>query len=382
MTPLPFDAALQHYEAQAAELLAALQAGHPDALRVFHENHPRFLDSEVRWLPLRIPDSAIQEAGLNAGDAQLALARAYCFRDWPALAAHAASMLDRDSAAYRFESAVEAVVNGDLAALRALLAADRGLVHARSARVTNFDPPIHGATLLHYLAANGVEGYRQKTPPNAVAVAEMLLIEGADPNSLAGLYGGQCSTMSLLVSSSHPAAAGLQVALVDKLVDHGASVERLGDGHWTSPVMTALVFGFRDAAEALVRRGAAVRELPEAAGLGQIDDLVRMLPGANAAARHRALAIAAQLGHEAIVRVLLEAGEDPSRYNPAAMHAHATPIHHAAHAGHLGVVRLLAEAGARLDLADKIWKATPLGWARHGNREAVAAYLASRGAPS
>ena len=31
----------------------------------------------------------------------------------------------------------------------------------------------HRATLLHYIGANGVEGYRQKTPKNAVKVAEL-----------------------------------------------------------------------------------------------------------------------------------------------------------------------------------------------------------------
>jgi hypothetical protein len=33
---------------------------------------------------------------------------------------------------------------------------------------------------LHYVAANGVEGYRQKTPKNAVKVAEILLNAGAE----------------------------------------------------------------------------------------------------------------------------------------------------------------------------------------------------------
>ena len=63
--------------------------------------------------------------------------------------------------------------------------------------------------------------------------------------------------------------------------------------------------------------------------------------------RHRALALAAQLGHVEIVRLLLDAGEDPDRYNPADSHAHTTPLHQAALAGHDAVVRLLVERGAR-----------------------------------
>src|SRR5439155_1189945 len=110
----------------------------------------------------------------------------------------------------------------------------------------------------HSLAANGVEDWRQRTPKNAVRLARQLLDAGADPDALAGMYGGQHATMSMLVSSSHPATAGVQVALVDTLVDYGAAVEARGVGEWTSPLSTALAFGYRDAAEALVRRGARV----------------------------------------------------------------------------------------------------------------------------
>ena len=95
--------------------------------------------------------------------------------------------------------------------------------------------------------------FRQKTPQNAVDVAKELLNAGAGVDALAGMYGSQCTTMSMLVSSCHPAEAGVQVALVDTLLDYGAAVDERGTGEWTSPLMTALVFGYRSAAEALVR---------------------------------------------------------------------------------------------------------------------------------
>jgi ankyrin repeat protein len=273
-----------------------------------------------------------------------------------------------------FESAADAVVDGELDALRALLRANPELVRARSARP-------HHATLLHYISANGVEDERQRTPPNAVAVAKLLLEGGADPNARADAYGGRCTVLSLLVSSTPPAAAGLQVALVDALVDAGASVEPLGVGAWTSPLMTALAFGFRETAEALVRRGAQVDTLPLAAGLGRVDEVARMLPTSSAEERHRALAVAAQHGHVTIVNRLLDAGEDPNRFNPSGLHAHSTPMHQAALVGHLDVVRALIERGARLDVRDKIYDGTPLGWAIHGGQSAVADYLRARGAP-
>ena len=55
----------------------------------------------------------------------------------------------------------------------AIAAPSMEIVRARSARR-------HHATLLHYTAANGVEGERQKTPPNAVAVMTALLDAGAE----------------------------------------------------------------------------------------------------------------------------------------------------------------------------------------------------------
>jgi ankyrin repeat protein len=271
------------------------------------------------------------------------------------------------------------VVTGDLPGLTAFLGRDPDLVRARSSRVTPFDPPVHRATLLHYVAANGVEGHHQRTPPNAVEVARTLLEAGADPNALASLYGGECTTMTLLVSSAHPAAAGLQVPLVDVLVDHGAGVNPLGTGQWKSPLMTALVFGYLDAARALVRRGASVDALTSAAGLGQLDSVHRFLDAADPDERHRALALAAQNGQADVVRILIDSGVDPNRFNPDGFHSHSTPLHQAALAGHEAVVHLLVERGARLDIEDTIWHATPLGWAVHGGQELVAALLRSRG---
>jgi len=274
---------------------------------------------------------------------------------------------------------VDAVVEGDLPVLQALLMKRPWLVQGRSTRVTHFDPPVHRATLLHYVAANGVESHRQKTPPNAVEMATALLDAGADVNSLASLYGGECTTMSLLVSSSHPAKAGVQIALVDLLVARGASVGDRGTGNWVSPIETALVFGFRDAAEALARHGAPLT-MAAAAGLGRAVVVSSMLATSDELARHRALALAAQSGEASIVEVLLDAGEDPDRYNPPGAHAHTPPIHQAVWSGRLNVVRLLVERGARLDIRDKIHKGTPLGWARYGGRAEIAAYLESKGA--
>ena len=376
---LPFSAPLSEFEKQAANLLKAHGEGHPDAIRLFHEKLPKFLDEKVPWLPKRIPDAEIQEAALTLDDAKMAVARWYDFGDWAALEAFVESVADQQGERFRFETAVDAVVNGDAVDLKGLIEKDPGLLQARSSRRTHFDPPVHRATLLHYVAANGVEGYRQKTPKNAAEIAKILLESGADPDSLCDLYGGECTTMTLLVSSGHPAKAGLQCELVDVLADYGAAVEPRGEGKWRSPLMTALAFGYIDAALRLVSRGATIRDLAAAAGLGRVREAREFLPSADAETRHRAMALAAQQGNAEIVEMLLDAGEDPNRYNPPGNHAHSTPLHQAALAGREAVVRLLVARGARTDIKDTIYQATPLGWAEHGEKNAIADYLRGDG---
>jgi hypothetical protein len=373
---LPFRAGIAEYERQADELLSAHRAADADAVEIFHHRHPRFLDEKIKWLPKPIPESEIVEAKLDQSDARLTLARWYDFRDWPALVEYAESVAP-DGPVSRFEATVEAVIAGNLSELQAMLRRDPELVRARSTRVCCFDPPVHRATLLHYVAANGVEGYRQKTPANAVEIARALLEAGAEVDALADLYGGQWATMGLLVSSSHPAQAGVQAALTELLLDFGAEVDGNETRKWGTPLHTALAFGMIDAARVLERRGARV-DLPAAAGLGRVEDVARLLAAADGDARHQALALAAQLGHAEIVGLLVDAGEDPNRFNP--VHGHSTPLHQAAVAGHEAVVRLLVERGARLDIRDTIWHGTPLGWAEHGGRTAVADYLRAHGA--
>ena len=301
-------------------------------------------------------------------DAQRFIARAHGFTSWPKFAAHVEGIASQRPEVREFETAVDAVVGGDLPTLTKLLHANPSLIRERSSRE-------HRATLLHYVAANGVEDYRQVTPANAVDVAKALLESGAEVDALAETYGGGSAqtTMNLLVSSAHPADAGLQSALVEVLLDFGAAIDGVeGD---SSPLMTALAFGYLDAATTLVNRGAAVNHVITAAAMGR-EDLVdayvadgsRLRPGVrmdsprwpylpNDPRAHieKALIWAATFGRPRVVELLLRKGVDPAACDADRM----TPLHAAAGAGHLDVVRVLLKHDPPLEV-ENAWGGTVL----------------------
>jgi ankyrin repeat protein len=357
-----YRASLNDYWHQAQALLDELTSRAPAATWRFKWLHPRFRGKPV---------TAVSEAQLDLADAQMVVAREYGFETWKDLEEFTRAV-ERGGPIDQFEAAVEAVVSGDLQTLQAMLRNNPQLAKARSTRK-------HHATLLHYIAANGVEGERQKTPANAVEIAKMLLNAGAEVDALADMYEQKCTTMSMLVSSAHPAKAGVQAELAETLLDFGAALEGAGS-QWMSPLLTALAFGYLNTAQALARRGAPAGNLPAAAGLGRVEDVARLLPAADPKSRHIALALAAQHGHAEVVRLLLDAGEDPNRYNPDGYHSHSTPLHQAALSENADVARVLIDGGARLDIQDTVYQGTPLDWAIYCDKPAMAEYLRSRGA--
>src|SRR5262245_6829373 len=361
---LSYRARLGEYEHQARALADALKAGDEAATWRFKWMHPGFRGQSV---------TDVRAAKFDVVDAQMVVARENGFEKWSDLADFT-DAVTQGGAVVHFEAAVEAVVSGDAATLRNMLREHPELSRARSTRR-------HHATLLHSVAANGVEGGRQRTPANAVEVTKVLLDAGAEVDALADMYDNKCTTMSMLASSCHPAKAGLQVALAETLLDYGAALDGPGSA-WQSALMTALKFGYLPTAQALARRGTRVDDVAAAAGLGLAEETARLLPRADNSSKHAALALAAQHGHAAVVELLLDAGEDPNRYNPDGYHGHSTPLHQAVWSNHMAMVRLLVERGARLDIQDTIYHGTPLGWAIYGGRAEIAAYLRDRDVPA
>lgn len=238
--PLPPQPNFDQYKKRAKSLVAAAQSDDPGDVRRWADawltSLVALLDAAPSDFVRHSMERALARIGERVGekrragdrvaisDAQFLIAEAHGFENWAAFARHLGADADRDLGDSEFERAADAVVNGDLATLTTLVGANPTLIRERSSRV-------HAATLLHYVAANGVEDFRQKTPPNAVEIARFLLDAGAAPDALADTYGADTlqTTMNLLVSSTHPADAGLQAALVDVLLDYGAAVNGVAD---------------------------------------------------------------------------------------------------------------------------------------------------------
>lgn len=260
-----------------------------------------------------------------------------------------------------FRQAVDLLDAGDVDGLREHL---QRYPHVVRQRVTVADTGyFREPTLLEFVAENPVR--HDRLPTNITDIARVILDAGgrADAPSID-------KTLSLVCSGRVPREHRVQIPLIDLLCDRGANPD--------GAMRPALAHGEWDAVDALIRRGARI-DLAAAAATGRLQEARDRLAGADPDERHLGLALAAQHGHAGIVTLLLEAGEDPSRYNPPGAHAHSTPLHQAALAGHLDVVRALVERGARVDLRDTVHDGTPRAWADHGGHRDVAAYLEKTG---
>ena len=358
VVPLPSRASLEQYEKHANDLTAACRSGEPGAIGAwaaqFPESIPEFETFARQTLTSR-------DCALTA--AQFVIARAHGFETWSIFAKHLDDLQKKESPVSMFEATAEAIVAGDIPALERLLHEQPALIRARSTRE-------HRAMLLHYAAANGVENYRQKTPHNAVAVTEALLAAGAEVDAEADMYGGGCTALGLVATSVHPERAGVQNALMQILIDHGAQIDRptaTGNNH--SFVAGCLANGRGPAAEYLAARGARL-DLEGAAGIGRLDLVKdyfdaegRLKPVATTKQMEAAFAWACEYGRTDVVAFLLERGLP---IDAAVRHDGQTGLHWAAIGGHADVVSLLLERHASIAVVDRTYKGTPLAWALHG----------------
>ena len=345
---LPARPSLEQFRKQAKDLVKHHTT--PEAVQRISKVHPRLKNRS---------EPAISADKFTLSDAQFVIAREHAFESWPKFVKHIEEVVRLGSPVSKFELAADAIISGDLTTLKDLLRENPELVRARSTRA-------HRAPLIHYVAANGIEDFRQKTPKNIIEITELLLRAGAEVDTTSPSYSGGSTALGLAATSYHPAKAGVQLELLDLLVNAGASLNG-APGGW-NPLVAALHNGRGDAASFLAQRGADL-DLEGAAGTGRIDVMARFVNedvtlknGATEEQLNYGFIWACEYGHINSVKFLLDRGFQPDW---SFLHGQ-TGLHWAALGGHADVVELLLKLKPSVNAKDAIHGGSPLGWAVYG----------------
>ena len=221
-----------------------------------------------------------------------------------------------------------------------------------------------GNTPLYFLA-----GYREGNPAAAKAYAGMrwLLEHGANPN---------VTSTEREETPLHQVARNTQTAAVaEMLLAHGAAVDPQSTEGRT-PFVLAVRAGNVAVAQLLRERGAdATRLTPADEFLGACltadEPKARALAAAHAdlvahlaeADLHGLLHAGANAKSEAVLRLMHALGFDLRSEGQWG----GTPLHWAAWQGDVGLVKLLLSLDAPVNLRDKQFGSSPLGWAAHGS---------------
>lgn len=374
--PLPPRPSLERYKKLAKELLRAAKSDNDTTISEWTN---QWIDTLARHAPSKqSPLERTRDANrterfareklsenCTLSSAQFVIARSHGFESWPKFAKHLEALAKQDSSIAGFEAAADAIITGKIAALKRLLRKDRQLIHMRSTRE-------HQATLLHYVAANGVENYRQKTPNNIAQIANLLLEAGAEIDATANVYGGGATTLGLAATSIHPEIAGVQEELLQTLIDHHATIDKQGSaGNRHHVVLGCLANSRLKAAVFLAERGAQLT-LESTAGVGRLD-LVRnyfnnddtLKPSATKKQLESGFLYACTYGHTDVVEFLLAKNVDLATHAGDGQ----TGLHCAVIGGHLDTIHLLLKHHLPLE-AKNIYGGTVLGqtlWsAAHG----------------
>jgi ankyrin repeat protein len=262
-----------------------------------------------------------------------------------------------------FRAAVGAIRRGDAAKLARLLESEPRLLRERilgpecyreASRPQYFRDP----KLFWFIANNPTLAKRM--PDNMVEIARLMISHGVDRSDLD-------YALELVMTSAPARAQGLQIPLVELLLKAGAMpTERAID----------MTLGHRELAPilALLKAGHSMTA-PIAASLGRTDALAALLRVASAEEIQRSFGMAAINQQTEAARLALDAGADPNAFMP--VHTHTLALHQAVLDENMGLMEVLIRHGARTDIADTLWNATPLDWAIHQKKPRARAYLES-----
>lgn len=264
-----------------------------------------------------------------------------------------------------FGPAALAIYTGELDQLREMLKADADLATLESSR--------GHPTLLQLVACE------EPNIADPVGAAEALLDAGA-------------ATHSPLVSA---AGCGSR-AVLELLLDRGIHVD--GEDHLWTPLDEALYWANHDIAEFLLSRGARIRALSTAAGLGDIEAIERSFVGGElspdagpigspfpntvpgdlavdpAAILEHAFVMAVNAGHHQAATLLFDKGVDVNA-KPPGYHWRGTALHAAVWRGNRGLVEWLLGLSADPTIRDGLADSDAAGWARHHGHDELVGLL-------
>ena len=255
-----------------------------------------------------------------------------------------------------FREAVDAIDTGNITLLQNLLKENPQLVSRP------LDVPAEGyfsnPYLLWFIADNPIR--HEKLPENIVDITR-LITQYAQREAAETFIAQINYTLGLVATGRIPKECGVQIELMDLLIDAGATP---GSGHG------ALAHGNIEAAKHLIARGGKLT-LTTAICLDRAEDVMQLEKGASDSDREKALVAAAFYAKAEWIAFLIGKGVNVNAYVDASggFHYHATALHQAVYSGSLDSVKLLVTAGADLDARDRIYNGTPLGWAEYMQTE-------------
>lgn len=273
-----------------------------------------------------------------------------------------------------FQPAVEAIRGGDVDGLRKIVENDPALATRRSAR--------SHPTLLQCLVLDGA-----KLPAAAqIGMGEILVDAGAPVD---------CP----LIATGSAGNRGMAAFLLERGANLNGSPEFLRG--WTVLEET-LYWGFSEMTRMLLDRGAAVRNLRIAAGIGDLPAVEACFsPDGTLDAEHagtinwpfgklpaeqqssepqelldHALVYAAMNAQPEATLLLLQRGA-AIQAMPRGFHYRGTALHWTAIRGVRSMCALLIDQGADNTLRDPTFGGTPADWAREGRNEELATFIDS-----
>ena len=228
-----------------------------------------------------------------------------------------------------FQQAVIAVDKGDEYKLKELLDAHPELATERLYEPGEWLTKVIGDALNNFfkdpylLWFVSEDAVRNKTLPSNIANIASIIIEKAKAKKAASLQEQLDYGLRLVAWSWVARECGVQISLLDVLINAGAFKEGVSND--------ALVNGNFDAAKHLMQRGAQYT-LPTALCLEQWDEADKLALTANDGQKQFSLVLAALNGKAQAVTRAISYGADINKPSKD-LYAHGTPLHHAVWSG-------------------------------------------------